>query len=160
MNNFKILIASVALAALLLVGSATPALAKSGGGGGGSSSGTVRHGGAFTLYFAQTNSPAGDNSTCTGGFNLSTYVTTLTLDYKCLNLDLADGTVIYANVYTTDYFSGLPWAPLYAGTSTVLRGKAAFNNPNVYSTGLNGLPVMRYVVLSLEDGTPIFVGHP
>ena len=71
-----------------------------------------------------------------------------------------DGTLIYANVFTVDYFSGLPWLPIYAGTSVVTRGKASFNNPNVYSTGLNGLPVMRTVQLSLAHGKAIFIGHP
>lgn len=163
------LLASALLASFLFFGLVTPAAAQSGGGGGGgggANSGgsgggsSVRHGGSFKLFFDQSSTPAGALSTCTGGYNLSTYVTTLTLDYKCSNLELADGTQIYAYVYTTDYFTGLPWLPIYAGASSVLRGKAAFNNPNVYTTGFNGLPVMRTVQLSLADGTVIFTGHP
>ena len=168
MNNNRILIAFAVISCGLLAASGSIAHARSGsngGGGGGSSSGGAsggginRHGGSFNLTYTSTGA-GGSRSSCLGGYNLTTYVTTLSLDYVCKNLELPDGTQIYGIVYTTDYYTGIPWAPMNAGVSSVLGGKATLRNPNVVTTGVNGLPVMQVVELRLADGTLLFSGTP
>lgn len=166
MKHFTHIIALAFLATALLFATTNSAQAQRGGGsggGGGSTSGggsSNRHGGSFNLIFDRTSGVAGSRSTCIGGYNITTYVTTMSIDYRCRNLDLPDGTQIGAIVYTTDYFTGLPWLPIAAGNSTVTGGAAAFHNPNVITTGVNGLPVFQSIQLVLADGTVIFTGHP
>lgn len=154
---------------IMALGTANFATASggSGGGGGGSSSGgggnsggIGRHGGSFNLSYSQVGPTVGTRSSCIGGYNLTTYVTTLSLDWKCTSLPFDDGTEIDTLVFTIDYFNGTPWPVLDAGSTTVSGGKAILRNPNVVTTGINGLPVMQSVVLTLADGTPIFVGVP
>jgi hypothetical protein len=168
-NLVQILMVAV-LGCILFVGTSDLAHAqRSGSGGGGSSSGgggtsggggINRHGGSFNLTFHQEGPLIGTRSTCQGGYNLTTYVTTLSVGYKCASLDYPDGTQVYGWVYTTDYFTGLPWLPLAAGAGTVIGGKINFQNPNVVTTGINGLPVMNRMDLTLADGTVIFTGTP
>lgn len=169
MKNITRFVLVAAIGCILAIGTTGLASAqRSGGGGGGSSSGgggsssggINRHGGSFNLVFDHTSFDVGSHSSCVGGYNLTTYVTTLSIDYKCSGLDLPDGTLIYATVYSTDYYTGLPWAPMDAGVTNVQGGKAVLRNPNVVTTGVNGLPVFRSIQLSLADGTVIFVGHP
>ena len=76
------------------------------------------------------------------------------------NSDLPDGTLVFATVYSRDYYTGLPWAPMVGGAGSMLSGAISFHNPNVVTTGVFGLPVVTSVVLTLADGTVVFSGHP
>jgi hypothetical protein len=134
--------------------------AGGGGGGGGIGGGINRHGGNFNLIFDQAGPNVGSRSNCVGGYHYTTYVTTLAVDWECRNLDESDGQVLVTTVYSKDFFTGMPWAPMVCGTTTVLGGRAAFSNTNVITTGINGLPVIMNVVVSRPDGTPIWNGHP
>ena len=156
-------IAILALALALLGGLSTDVRAqKSGGGGGGSTGGggNARRGGSYNLTFDKSGAAAGSRCTCLGGYNLTTYVTTLSLDYKINNSDLPDGTRVWATVLATDWYTGLPWLPLPGGAVAIVGGKASFHNANVVTTGTFGLPNVNQVVLTLDDGTVLFVGHP
>ena len=158
MKSLTILALSLALLGAL----STVAPAQRSGGGGGSSSGggNARHGGSYNLTFDRSGTSAGSRCTCLGGYNLTTYVTTLSVDYNIKNSSLPDGTRVWATVLSTDWYTGLPWLPMPGGEATILGGRAAFHNANVVTTGVFGLPNLNQVVLSLDDGTVIFVGHP
>ena len=150
------------LALMMLATLTCSAFAQRGGGSGGGSGGggNARHGGSFNLVYDHNGTVGGSRCSCIGGYNLTTYVTTLSIDYKLKNSDLPDGTLVYATVYSKDYYTGVSWLPMSGGAGSMLAGQISFHNPNVVTTGVFGLPVLQTVVLTLADGSVLFSGHP
>lgn len=147
--------------ALALAATANASGGSGGGVGGGVNSGGInRHGGSYGMVYAPASTSYGPKAACIGNYNLTTYVTTLRVDWKCTNVNLPDGSLLYTYVLTNDYFTGNAWAPMFAGVTSLAGGKAVFTNPNVVTTGVNGLPVMKAVVIVAEDGSIVFTGVP
>lgn len=119
-----------------------------------------RTGGRTALVFDYAPELNGRVPQCSGSIQVTTYVTTVSVDLKLSNVELPDNTTLYVTAYAVDYFNGNPWPSVLAGTLTVSSRKGALNSGSLYITGPGLLPLITYVVVTDENGNVIVSGHP
>jgi hypothetical protein len=150
-----------ALLFLLFGALSTNAAAQRGGSGGGGGGGSLsRGGGRYNLTFDYAPPIDGVAPRCVGSYSISTYVTTLNVTVKASRVNLPDNTPLAVLVEARDYYTGMPWPTIYAGTAYVTAQNADLTVLSLYVTSPGGLPNVTRVSMVAPDGTVIVSGHP